>query len=198
MKINGIKYSKKFNLGNYESEDIGVDVSVEEGENPSECLKAAMDFVSSKGGSPVMEEKPVVAAKKKVEKAEPKKEAEQLELAAAEHEETVATMAPAPKVEEKERQKPGRKREKELPVTPEEKATHRTVVKTNIKSTVYDRNLDLHKKLVAELLDASYPNWKANPSKAKEASIKLEGKEFLDNEGIILAEFKALFAEAMK
>lgn len=190
----------------YGHEEITVSATVEEGENLLECLQELKRFVDEHMGlefTPVDTTSPVKKlkeeeAKKEVKKAEPKKEAEQLELAAAEHEETVATMTPAPKAEEKERQKPGRKREKELPVTPEQKAEARTVSKPNSKVTAYDRNLDLHKKLVAELLDASYPNWRANPSKAKEASVKLEGKEFLDNEGIILPAFKIAFAEAMK
>lgn len=208
MNLNGIKYSRKFNLGSYESEDISVEASVRDDENPSECLKQMMEFVNSRGGIPwpglsvqSPTGKTIAEAKKEVKKVEPKKEEAQLELTPAPtpEESLVAPIeTPTTKAEEKERQKPGRKREKELPVTPEQKAEARTVSKPNSKVTSYDRNLDLHKKLVAELLDANYPNWRANPSKAKEASVKLEGKEFLDNEGIILPEFKTAFAEAMK
>lgn len=193
----------------YGHEEITVSATVEEGENLLDCLQELKKFVCEHMGlefKPVDVVSPVKKlkeeeAKKEVKKVEPKKEEAQLELTPAPTPEAslvAPTETPTAKAEEKERQKPGRKREKELPVTPEQKAEARTVSKPNSKVTAYDRNLDLHKKLVAELLDANYPNWRANPSKAKEASVKLEGKEFLDNEGIILPEFKTAFAEAMK
>ena len=40
MKIDRITYSRKFNLGQYESEDIGVEVSIEDGEDLVQAEKA--------------------------------------------------------------------------------------------------------------------------------------------------------------
>ena len=51
MKTNEIWYSRKFNLGNYESEEIGILVVVEEGEKFTDVLNAARKAVLSQGAS---------------------------------------------------------------------------------------------------------------------------------------------------
>lgn len=52
MKINEIKYSRVFNLGNYENETISVSAFVEEGELADIALKAVVDFVSASKTNP--------------------------------------------------------------------------------------------------------------------------------------------------
>lgn len=50
MKINEIKYSRVFNLGNYENETISISAFVEEGEDASKALQDVKDFVLAKKG----------------------------------------------------------------------------------------------------------------------------------------------------
>lgn len=47
MKTSEVWYSRKFNLGNYESEEIGILVVVEEGEKFADVLSAARKAVLS-------------------------------------------------------------------------------------------------------------------------------------------------------
>lgn len=189
-KVNSIKYTRRWNLGQYEHEELTVDAAVEEGENASEVLEEVMEFVLSKGklqtnGKDKPSEKVVVAdgptpkpntpvptadktkAKKEKAAAPPKKEA----------------------IEEKKEEKV------------EEKTEEQPQRKTKVvgKVTKYNRNLDLHKKLLSETLEENHKGWRANASKAKEASIKLENDEvdFLDAEGKVLESFKEALAEAM-
>ena len=90
---------------------------------------------------------------------------------------------PNPTEEKTKVEKP--KKEK-VTVVPEVKA----------KTTPYNRDSDLHKKLVGELLDKNCTGWRKTPSKAKDASVKLAGVEFLDSEGLVLKSFSdSLIAE---
>lgn len=52
MKTKEVWYSRKFNLGNYETEEIGLLVIVEEGEKFSDVLAAARKAVLSQGVAP--------------------------------------------------------------------------------------------------------------------------------------------------
>ena len=45
MKITEINYSKVFNLGGYQNEKIGCVIQVDENDNASEAMKAAVAFV---------------------------------------------------------------------------------------------------------------------------------------------------------
>lgn len=48
MKIANLRYEKKKNLGNYESETIALEVVVEDGEGPGKVLDAVRDMVDYK------------------------------------------------------------------------------------------------------------------------------------------------------
>lgn len=48
MKIANIRYGKKKNLGNYESEEIVLEVVIEDGEAPGKVLDAVRDMVDYK------------------------------------------------------------------------------------------------------------------------------------------------------
>lgn len=61
------------------------------------------------------------------------------------------------------------------------------------KPQVYDRESDTHKEIFSTVLKGVSPNWKKDAklkAKAKSASVKLEGADFLDAEGEVLASFK--------
>ena len=45
MKVKEIFYSKKFNLGNYEMEEIGIVLIPDEGEKAADVVKKAKSFV---------------------------------------------------------------------------------------------------------------------------------------------------------
>jgi hypothetical protein len=188
-RVNGLKYSKKFNLGNYESEEICVDVSVPEGEDPGQVLESMMTFVKSQGRVPLSQVEqisPAAEAAKEEAKAEKaaakaEKKAAQVKDKSAAKEETVMD-----KVEEKAAEAVTEKADKT------EKKTFKA------KPANYDRALDLHKKLVSEMLDANVPGWKAKASKAKEVSESLAGEAFLDAEGKVIAAFKDKFVAKMK
>lgn len=62
MILNALRYTRKFNLGNYESEDITVEVVPDEGQSAEDVLAAAREFVCSRrtpnGGSVIQGSKP--------------------------------------------------------------------------------------------------------------------------------------------
>ena len=108
-------------------------------------------------------------------------------------------------VEAKAETKAEVKEEKKVEAKAETKAKAKSEPKAEPKAkkaegTPYDRSNDLHKKLMAEFLDAQFtPNWKTTVlQKAKDASVALEGTAFLDAEGLMLQSFKDAFVQKMK
>ena len=47
MKVTKIFYKRLFNLGNFQNEEIGIEVEIEDGELPSEALTRAKKFVNA-------------------------------------------------------------------------------------------------------------------------------------------------------
>lgn len=45
MKIHTIQYHKVFNLGNYQNEKIGVEITIEAGDDPVKCHMEAVEYV---------------------------------------------------------------------------------------------------------------------------------------------------------
>lgn len=204
-RVNELKYTRRFNLGNYEHEEISVGVVVGDKESPAEVLIAAMEFVQSKGAkdleipgneptsapplalvtdnttAPKDAPAPAPAAEKKAKPAAVKT--------------TPSAAAPAAAPAEKKA-----KVEVAAAAKPETPEPHPDPApdlnkKFRVKGQVtkYNRNLDLHKKLVAEILDTEHQGWRANAIKARDASILLEKEnvDFLDAEGKVLDSFKA-------
>ena len=175
-KYNEVKYGYKFNKGNYESEDISVSANLEEG-SVAELIEHLKGLVHGKPSNPVADTTSPVASEPKAEPAKvdtpPKKAAPKAKKAAA-----------VEAVEET----------KEVETLPT-KAEPKTVKKV---ATPYDRTNDLHKKLIGEILDKEFAGWRKSSGRAKDASAEMNGKDFLDNEGLILASFKESFRELMK
>ncbi|MBP6738759.1 MAG: hypothetical protein KA146_02160 [Leptospiraceae bacterium] len=127
----------------------------------------------------------------------PTKEAEEkskpVEAKAETKVEAKAEVKEEKKVEAKEEKKAKAKAEPKVEAKAEPKAK-------KVEGTPYDRSNDLHKKLMAEFLDAQFtPNWKTTVlQKAKDASVALEGTAFLDAEGLMLQSFKDAFVQKMK
>jgi|688.fasta_scaffold05059_21 hypothetical protein len=64
MKTSEVRYSRKFNLGNYETEEIGIVVMVEEGEKFGDVLSVARKAVLSQGKQSPAKELQAVLDKK--------------------------------------------------------------------------------------------------------------------------------------
>ena len=52
MKVTGIEYKRVVNLGNFESEHLGVTVEVDEENTPEEALAWAREFVANSVSDP--------------------------------------------------------------------------------------------------------------------------------------------------
>lgn len=192
MEITSIRYGRKFNLGNYESEEIAFEGVLDDGESPMDCLTemkaAVLEAFKSKEEAPVQEAP--TATKKKTSK---KKAAKKVEPAPEEEEEEEfidddTEEEPAKPVAKKTTKKKAAK-----------KATGKKTTKKKAsrkKKTPYDRNLALHKKLVGEMLAEELPDWKedsAIKALVKKASVEMEGEDFLDDGGAILESFREEF-----
>lgn len=182
LKYGEISYLRRKNEGNYEHTEISVSAVVEEND-PAAVLNHLRDIVYSalypSSVSPISKGSVVtpepVAAAEPVVAEEPAKTPAKAKAKKA---------AAAPK-------------ETETPAVAEEKAEEPKAPRVVKKAAIYDRQNDLHKKLVGEILDLEYPTWRKDTAKAKAASAALEGKDFLDTEGLILPSFKAEFKKLM-
>jgi len=47
MKAKKIYYKKLFNLGNFQNEEVGIELEIEEGERASDVIEKAKQFVNS-------------------------------------------------------------------------------------------------------------------------------------------------------
>ena len=47
MKATKIFYKKLFNLGNYQNEEIGIEVEIEDGESASDAVRRAKTFINA-------------------------------------------------------------------------------------------------------------------------------------------------------
>lgn len=69
------------------------------------------------------------------------------------------------------------------------------------KSATYSRSNEVHKKLFSEELTKINPKWNktdAGKTTAKSLSKKMDGTEFLDDDGKVLAAFKSAMKKGMK
>jgi len=184
MRIFEIKYMRRNNLGNYEHEEIAMTTVVEEGEDHMAVMAILKKDVLAGFGdlpsAPVKEEKPAKAAKN-AKKEAPVKEEEEV---AAEEEEAEEVAA---EEEEEEVAAEEEEAEEEKPV--------KTGKKKNFKKKPqsYSRSSEQHKEILSTLLKSVAPDWKKTDdgkARAKDASQKMEGKDFLDEEGEVLQSFK--------
>jgi len=191
MEITSLRYGRKFNLGNYESEEIAFEGVLEDGESPLECLQemksAVMEAYKGVSAEPVTQKEPT---KKKAAKKVVEEEPEDTDL--EDEDEFVDD-----ETEEEEPKKAAKKKVTKKATA--KKATKKKATKkkaTRKKNTPYDRSLELHKKLIGEMLTEELPNWKKDAdikTACKNASVEMEGEDFLDSEGNILESFSGEF-----
>lgn len=183
MEVVEIKYGRKFNIGNYESEEIVLTAVLAEGEDAQEHLVKLKELVLASHAGTVVP--------KEVEDA-----LEVIEEVVEEEEEIKAPKASNSFDEEEETDDEEEDEEEEEVV--EEKPKKKRTKKT---TAPYQRSNSTHKTLFGEMLTELFPKWdkvKALKDKAVAASKALEGVDFLDSEGEVLSSFTKELKKLMK
>lgn len=195
MRISEAKFSRRYNVGNYEHEELSLTAVVEEGESAVDVLtqlKADIEAAHTGGeATSVIEPGKVKKSKKKVEEADEEQEQEE-----SEEETTGGT-------EESDDES-----EEETDDEAEEEETAKSSKKSSIKGKkafkkkpqVYQRSNETHKEIFSGVLKVVAPKWKAtaeSKTAAKMVSQKMEGKPFLDESGEVLEDFKATVKRLM-
>jgi len=180
--ITELRYTKRFNIGDYQHEEFGVTYSVAEGESPEASMMKMKNFIQDSFTNTLGKSKAVNTPVKEEKKAPAKK-------------------VKAVKVEDDAKADVEVEDEKEFKKLTEEKKEPKKK-RNQKKPTVYNRDLAEHKTEMAAILNRDFPEWKATPESktaAKALSGKLEGTPFMDAKtGEILPEFVTAIAEGMK
>lgn len=218
MIFDTLKYSERCVKSQYTFEELTVSACLENGDDVFKSIQSLKNVVKEgllllersvldidpgmKAGPGVavnsLADKAAIAEDLKAEKEADKKAAkkEAKEKAAAEAKVAdvkVETKAEEAKVEAKAEVKVEAKVEETKEVPKEEKKKSRL-------SSVYARTNEIHKKVVGEILTKNFPGWDKPDriGKAKTMSETLNGKEFLDGEGLVLQSFTDQLIALMK
>lgn len=190
MKINEVKYMRRWNLGNYEHDEITVSAAPNESETVLGVLTTLeSEMKKFKNGEAPTEVQ--VALPVETPKVEEKKRTRRTK------EEMANVEAGSTKQEEKVEAK------QETPVTPAPEEKKEEPAKT-FKGKVhpYSRESETHKKILRMRLDHEYPGWSENfdlKQKVAAFSKSAVGKDFLDDKtNDIVPSFIELLKEAMK
>lgn len=206
MIYDTVKYSERCVKSQYTFEELTVSACLENGDDVMKSIQGLKNVVkrglflgeSVLENDPGMKAGPGVAnqapsaedlkAEKEAEVKKAKKEAKEKAAAESKAEVKVET-----KSEEKEEVKAETKVEEKKESAPAEKKKSRL-------SSPYARTNEIHKKVVGEILTKNFPGWdKAERiGKAKTMSEALNGKEFLDAEGLVLQSFTDQLIALMK
>jgi len=187
MKIETIYVLERKNLGNYEHIEMSATAKIEENEDAlasmltlktlvSAALNGkAAEIANTKVDGPVTYDEetktnlPVEEVKAK--KARAKKAADVTQIAPSTEEVVGKSINQSALVEEN--------------------------VKTAAKKVVkYSRSIDAHKTLLSSTLTTNFPNWKTSKEKTEIVAFttSLEGKDFVDEDGIIVESFKQVLS----
>jgi hypothetical protein len=196
MKIVQMTFSKTWNLGDYNSEKFEVIAGVEETDIPQMAAKDLILFVKSKGTSEVSMgqitkpvEKTEKAAENNVDKTVKTAENKKTKVKAVAETETTKQEA-----NNGNKEKDSEKSSEEI--KSEKVVSQKTSEKVKVgKTSPYNPDEPLHKKLVGEFLDKAAPSWRNNTAPYKEVSGIMKAEPFLDGEGLILESFKIQFIE---
>lgn len=215
MKTNEVKYMRRWNLGNYEHDEVTVSAAPSEGETIlGTLLTIEKEIKRFKNGEvesvqvslpipPVTNVTTVTHAEKQVEetpveKKERKARATKAEMearAGVKDEVKAEEKVESPKQEEKVE---ATKEEAKVEVK-EEKKEEKKSLKSKVE--VYDRTNEDHKKSVSMYLDAAYAGWRDNVTlKTKVAAMSRDavGKDFFDiNSGEVVQSFKDFVTKSL-
>lgn len=189
MRVAEVRYSKKFNLGNYESEEFSLSAVLDEGEDAQEILKHLKEEVNKAYTGETTGEQDDTSYNNTESDAADEENNEEDSGSSSDDGETDSDQSTdshdddSEDADEQEDEKPVKKK------------------KFKSKAQVYDRENETHKELFTQVLKEVAPDWKKTPEskvKAKDASQKLVGKEFLDSDGEVLETFKADVKKLMK
>jgi len=166
MKITDVSYSRKVNLGNYESEDYSISGVVVEGEDVIAQFQLLKDFVNASAfgkPTPILEQPPIIKEEVKEEiKEEPKKRTRKPKEVKIEQDDQLAK-----ETHEEEKAK--------------EEASQ------DIDN--YDRDRTDHKAQFVTIVNSKCKDWKKiAPTKVKDLSIELDGTPLYNN-NILLPSF---------
>lgn len=215
MKVSEVKYARKFNTGNYESEEYSVTAIVEEDDSATEVFKQLKtEVASAHSGSAqgetneeetTAEDQPTCGRRPKKGKGSDSDESKASEEETEEVEgEEEAEETEAGNDEPEEEETPDESEEKPLKKsrrsTDGAEAGKAGGKKFKKKPQVYQRSNKAHKDIFSSVLKEVAPDWKKTPAstaKGKSVSQKMEGEEFLDENGKVLATFKQSVKKAM-
>lgn len=165
MQVTEVKYARKKNLGNYESEDVSISVVPREGQTIQECLEAikhyvldALDLAPRASNAREKASEPMETEGDATEEAEEPKKTTKKKASKKASSKKVSKKAPAKK----------------------------------IKLVPYDRAIESHKDQFADLLDIHFNGWDGDDDLADKclaASTSLEGEGMFDKDGNISDEF---------
>lgn len=220
-----IKYTKRFNLGNYEHEEFSITAPVDEGAIIYEEFQSLKGIVQaahegdpeaaeavSKGGDDEEENTPAATTgkKKKAKKAAKPAEDEEDEDEETEDEEENdeddsdddddTEDEEDPEEEEEKARASAAAAKKAAAKAKAGKAAPASGKSKRSKETSYSRANDIHKKLFTETVKGFYPKQfktEAGKDAAKKASLKLDGTPFLDSNGKVCDEFIGSLRKAL-
>ena len=205
MKNVELRFNRRYNVGQYEHEDYTIVAQLEEGDSSVEALaqmKASVEaaFAGESGGEPGADaaDKPATTGKgKKDKKSKPaptttqeeEEETEEIEEETG-GEETEEETETEEEVETEETEEEETETEEEEIEDPPPKKG-KTFKK---KPQAYQRENKTHKDIFSSVLKKVAPKWKSSfesKAHAKKVSQKLNGKDFLDENGKVLSSFEA-------
>lgn len=193
MKISEVKYAKKFNLGNFESEEYSIVVVPGAKETPQEAFEACKLAVAEAYGgatNPTARDVEEVEVEEVVEEVVEEDDTEVVE-------EEVEDEGNDESEEEETEKKPSKKSASPTAGAKAGKVAGKTF---KPKPQNYSRANETHKEIFSNLLKSVAPDWKKSfESKelAKSTSKKMDGTAFLDADGEVIAEFKSKVKKMM-
>lgn len=181
MQVTNVRYSKTVQVNQYEPETIEATATLDEGESLESAVGEIRERVNGlfNGKAGTTESK--VSSNKGTKTASKSKAKEPVE---EESETTSGESKPAAsKTTKKVTKKAAGKK------APAKK-----------KAIPYDRSVGAHKKAFGQILHENYPDWKTDSdlgAAAKQASLDLDGEDFMDANGDILPTFMEAIHAAM-
>lgn len=208
MKVSEVKYNRKFNNGNYEAEEFGITMVLDEDETASDAFKQCQEEVKAarsddNNGGKTNEPAETTQNRRTGKSANKKGKGSQGDddgsgKIEGEEEET-ETETEKGEDDEGDDKVPENEEEEQDP--PPGKKSTPSGKKFNKKPQAYSRENKAHKDIFASILREVAPKWKDTPkstAKGRKASTDLEGEDFLDAEGEVLPSFRLSVKKAMK
>lgn len=221
VRVTEAKYTRRINLGNYEHEELSLTAIVEDGDTAVGVLaQLKADIVTASGGEaasgPLPPPPPEDAGPEAVETPEeklPKKSSKKSKPVPT----TIPTSKPAEEeVVDDEDEEAENEDGSGDDSTPDDEEEEQTIIEEDEddveeepapkkksfkkKSQTYQRANETHKDIFSGVMTAVAPAWKKtfeSKALAKKVSQKMEGVDFLDEDGGVFASFKEQVRSAM-